>query len=100
MTALAMDIGTLIEQIPGVNGGKPFVSEAGVSVHQISIMANDGMTPAEIADSYDGLTLAGVHAALACYFANQAAIDAEIAESVRLYYELAAQHPNGWRVVP
>lgn len=52
-----------------------------------------GMTPEEIVAAHpDVLTLADVHAALAFYYDNQAAMDAEIAaseaEAERLYQEM------------
>ena len=98
MTSPAVDIATLIERIPGVNGGKPFVSNAGVSVHQVSILFNEGATPEEIVGRYEGLTLGGVYAALAHYFANREQIEAEIAEQDVIANELMARYPNGWRM--
>ncbi|MFN0145459.1 MAG: DUF433 domain-containing protein [Dehalococcoidia bacterium] len=97
MTTATVDISTLIEQIPGVNGGKPFVSSAGVSVHQVSILFNEGASPEEIVGRYEGLTLAGVYAALAHYFANREQVEAELAAELALYEELRAAHPGGWR---
>ncbi len=98
MATALVDIGSLIEAVPGVNGGKPCVVGAGVSVHQVSILAGRGSSPEEIAADYEGLTLAGVYAALAHYFANRERIDGEIAEELTLYHELAAAHRGGWRV--
>jgi uncharacterized protein (DUF433 family) len=97
MTAATVEISTLIETTPGVNGGKPFVSGAGVSVHQVSILFNEGATPGEIVERYEGLTLAGVYAALAHYFANREQIEAELAAELALYEKLRAAHPGGWR---
>ena len=103
VTTATVDIATLIEQIPGVNGGKPFVSSAGVSVHQISILFNQGSTAEEIVTRYEGLTLAGVYAALAHYFANRDQIEAEIDEQDAIAAEMMAQNPQGrhaygWRI--
>ena len=97
MTAAPVEISTLIETIPGVNGGKPFVPSAGVSVHQISILFHEGAAPEEIVGRYEGLTLAGVYAALAHYFANRDQIETEIEQQDALYEELRAAHPGGWR---
>jgi uncharacterized protein (DUF433 family) len=80
VSAAPVEIASLIETIPGVNGGRPFVASAGVSVHQVSILFTDGASPEEIVSRYEGLTLAGVYAALAHYFANRERIDAEIDE--------------------
>ncbi len=103
MTAPPVEISTLIETIPGVNGGKPFVSTAGVSVHQISILFNGGANPDEIVERYEGLTLAGVYAALAHYFANRERIEAEIDAQDAIAAEMMAQNPDGrhaygWRI--
>ena len=103
MTAAPVEISTLIETIPGVNGGKPFVSSAGVSVHRVSILFHEGATPEEIVGRYEGLTLAGVYAALAHYFANRDQIEAEIDEQDAIAAEMMAQNPHGrlahgWRI--
>ena len=95
MTAAVVDISTLIETIPGVNGGKPSVVDVGVSVHQAAILFASGRSDAEIAASYPGLTLAGVHAALAHYFANRELIEAEIDAQDELAQRLMAAFPDG-----
>ena len=77
--ATVTDIGTLIEQTPGIRGGRPRIAGAGVSVHCIAGWSNMGMTPEEIAAEYAQLTLAQVHAALAYYHANREQMDAQMA---------------------
>jgi uncharacterized protein (DUF433 family) len=80
-----------------VNGGRPCVASAGVSVHQVAILFTDGASPEEIDSRYEGLTLAGVYAALAHYFANRERIDSEIDEQDAIYEELRLKHPSGWQ---
>lgn len=72
------EIGSLIDQTPGVRGGRPCVAGTGVSVHRVAQWHNMGLIPEEIARKISHLSLAQVHAALAFYHANQAAIDADL----------------------
>jgi uncharacterized protein (DUF433 family) len=48
-------------------------------VHRIAVLHNLGHSPEEIVRKYEHLTIAGVHAALAYYYANKQEIDAEVA---------------------
>ena len=47
--ATVTDIGTLIEQSPGICGGRPRIAGTGVSVRRIAIWYNLGNAPEEIA---------------------------------------------------
>jgi uncharacterized protein (DUF433 family) len=94
MAALT-DIGTLIEQTPGICGGRPCVAGTGVSVLRIAGWYKMGSSPEEIADQYGHLSLAQVHAALAYYHANRDQLDAELAEEEAEYDRLAASHRTG-----
>jgi uncharacterized protein (DUF433 family) len=86
------DIGTLIEQTPGICGGRPRVARTGVSVRRIAGWYKMGLSPEEIADQYGHLNLAQVHAALAYYHANRDQIEAELAEEEAEYDRLEASH--------
>lgn len=90
--ATVTDIGSLITQTPGVNGGRPRIAGAGVSVRCIAVWSNMGMTPEEIAAEYPHLTLAQVHAALAYYHANREQMDADIAAEDADYERLRQEH--------
>ena len=72
------DIGTLIVQTPEVCGGRPRIAGHRITVHTIAIDFNAGMTPEDLISEKPSLTLAEVYAALAYYYANQDAIDADI----------------------
>jgi uncharacterized protein (DUF433 family) len=89
------DIGTLITQTPGVQGGRPCIAGTGVSVRRIVGWYKLGWAPEEIADRIGHISLAQVHAALTYYHANQTAMEAEIAaeeaESERLEEEHRAR---------
>ncbi|MCU0566528.1 MAG: DUF433 domain-containing protein [Oculatellaceae cyanobacterium Prado106] len=75
---LHTDIGTLIVQTPGVCGGRPRIAGHRVTVQNIAIDFNAGMSPEEMMTEKPHLKLAEIYAALAYYFANQNAIDAAI----------------------
>jgi len=90
--ATVTDIGTLITQTPGVCGGRPRIAGTGVSVRRIVMWYKMGLTPEEIADQFERLTLAQVHACLTYYHANQELMEtdlaAEDAEADRLEQDL------------
>lgn len=76
---MVVEIGTLIVQTPGICGGRPRVAGTGVSVRRVAAWYRMGLEPEAIADEIGHLSLAQVHAALAYYHANRAAIDADLA---------------------
>ena len=80
MTTIAtVDIATLITSSPDIRGGKPRIAGTGVTVHRIVGWYKLGLSPEEIADCFEHITLAQVYAALAFYHANQALIDEQMA---------------------
>lgn len=78
-----IDIGTLIVSTPETCGGRPRIAGTRISVQNVAIDYKAGVTPEEIVKDKPHLSLAQVYAALAYYFANQDAIEADIAA----YYE-------------
>lgn len=85
----ALDIGTLIVRTPEICGGRLRFAHASrtridgtrISVMQIAVWHKLGMSAAEIVAEIPHLTLSQVYAALAYYYSNQEAIEAEIAEA-------------------
>ena len=77
--SIVVDIGTLIERSPDIRKGRPCIAGTGVTVRRIAGWHNLGLTPEEIAAKIEHLTLAQIHAALACYHANRDEIDSDIA---------------------
>ncbi len=73
------NIGSLIVTSPDFRQGKPHIAGTGITVHRIATWYKQGLTPEQIADEYEHLTLAQVYAALAYYHANQERIEAELA---------------------
>jgi uncharacterized protein (DUF433 family) len=90
-TSTSVDIGTLIWKVPGILNGAPCIAGTRMPVRAVAAMHNDGMSVGEIVAAYEHLDLAGVHAALAYYFANRAEVDADLAEERRIYDEGAAE---------
>jgi uncharacterized protein (DUF433 family) len=65
---------------PSVCGGKPCIAGTRIRVWDVASLAQAGYSPDEILASYPHLTLADVHAALAYYYDNREAIEAQAAE--------------------
>lgn len=84
------DIGTLIVRTPETCGGRPRLTGHRLTVHNIAIDINAGLTPAKILEERPQLALAKIYAALAYYYANKEVIDAEIAADQAEYEQLAA----------
>lgn len=75
----AISIGDLIDRDPDIRGGRPKIAGTGVTVQRIVSWYQRGLSPEEIADNFEHLTLAQVHAALAYYHANQDEIETALA---------------------
>ncbi len=76
---MSTEIDSLLTSSPEMRHGRPCIAGTGISVHRIAILHNLGHSPEEIVRKYEHLTTAGVHAALAYYFANKQEVDAQIA---------------------
>lgn len=86
------DIGTLIVRTPGTCGGRPRIAGMRISVQGIAALYKDGLTPEEIAEEFEFLTLAQVYAALTYYHANKAEIEGYLEADKALYDQLEAEH--------
>jgi uncharacterized protein (DUF433 family) len=91
----AVDIGTLIVKTSGICGGRPRIAGTRVTVQNIAIDTNAGMTPTDIIAERSHLTPAQVYAALSYYYANQETIDTEIAAYYQEFDCLEAEHQAG-----
>ena len=76
----AVEIGSLIDRLPLIRGGRPKIAGTGVTVMRVAAWYKMGLTPEEIATQYGHLSLAQVHAALAYYHANPEEIEADLAQ--------------------
>jgi uncharacterized protein (DUF433 family) len=91
MTTL-VNIGSLIIQTPDVRRGHPRIAGTGVTVQRVVSWYKLGLAPEEIADRFGHLTLAQVHAALAYYHANQAALEKIMLEEEANADQLESEH--------
>ena len=69
------ELGALIVCTPGVAGGKPCIRGHRVPVHRIAGWWRLGLAIEEIAEKHPSLNPAEIHAALAYYHLNHAAIE-------------------------
>ena len=92
------DIGTLIVRTPETCGGRPRIAGSRITVQYIVVEMKAGVTPEEILQNKPYLTLGGIYAAIAYYYANKEALDSEFAaddeKSRRLEAELSAASPS------
>ena len=91
----AVDIGTLIVSTPGTCGGRPRIAETRITVENIAIDFNAGLTPEQIINEKPHLTLAQIFGALAYYYANKNQIDADIAAENAEWEQLEAEYMVG-----
>lgn len=80
-----------IECTPGIRGGKPRVKGTRITVSDVVLWNEQGMSPDEIITEFPGLTLADVFAALAYYHDNQTAIDQQIRDTREYAEQMKAQ---------
>lgn len=69
-------------------------AETRIRVLDVVSLHRRGLTPVEILDSYDHLTLAQVHAALAFYYDHKAEVDAQFSDVRRREEEIRERHPG------
>jgi len=73
-----IDIGTLIESRPNVCGGSPVLTGTRMPVKALAARHKLGMTVEEIVGQFPEVEPAAIYAGLAYYFANTAAVDADL----------------------
>jgi len=91
MAQTFVDIGSLITTSPAIQNGRPVIAGTGTSVRRIVALYKQGYSADDIVADKDHLTLAQVHAALAYYYANQQAIEQDLANEAAEYERIAAQ---------
>ncbi len=74
----SVELQELIERTPGIAGGRPCLAGTGMPVVQLAVHYRAGESPSRLLRRFPHLDLVRIHAAIAYYLANQAAIDAEI----------------------
>lgn len=91
------DIGTLIARTPGTCGGRPRIAGTRITVQYIVNEIRAGVTPEEIIENKPHLTLAGIYAAIAYYWANQELLDVEFTTYKEECASLEAEYLAGKR---
>lgn len=91
--ATITDIATLIMRASETCGDRPCIAGTRISVQQIVMLHQQGLSATDILAEYDVLNLAQIYAALACYYANQDEIDAYLAEEEDEYDRLTTGQP-------
>ncbi len=91
VTTAAVDIGQFIYSRPDFRDGGPHIAGTGMSVRAVAARYKDGMSPDEIADNFPHIPPSHIYAALAYYFADREAMDAELAAEQIEYDRLAAE---------
>jgi uncharacterized protein (DUF433 family) len=86
-----VDLNELLEVREDFRDGRPCLRGTGITVHTIAAHRLQGMTPEEILDGFPRATLAGIHAALAYYYAHREQVDADFDEDERIGEELIAE---------
>lgn len=94
MVATPVDIGTLITRTCGLHGGKPHISDKGVTVRKVAFWYKKGLTAEEIAAQFGHLTLAEVYVALGYYHANTQEIEDDLVAQAEDAQRLEAQYTN------
>ena len=80
-----------IEHTSGVRSGKPRIKGTRITVADIVLWTEQGMSPDQLVTEFPQIGLADVHAALAYYHDNQAAIANQIQTSRQFADGLKAQ---------
>ena len=79
---------------PRMCGGFPHIEGTRIRVMDVVALHKRGLSPAEILDSFDHLTLAQVHSALAYYYDHPEEIEQEFNQVRRFAERFKAKHPE------
>jgi len=83
-----------IAKDPDTCGGLPRIEGTRIRVLDIVALHHRGLSPAEILDSYDHLTLAQVHSALAYYYDHKDEVQADFERARNGVEQFKAAHPD------
>jgi uncharacterized protein (DUF433 family) len=84
-----------ITKTPGVCGGKACIAGHRIRVLDVvRLHERAGLSPDEIVDRFEGITLADVYAALAYYFDNRDEVEAEFRHEQEAADRMRAQFPT------
>jgi uncharacterized protein (DUF433 family) len=92
MTAIIIDIGTLIVRAPDICGNRPRIAGTRLTVGRIATLWKQGLDAEQIWNEYPHLKLEQIYAALAYYHANKGEIEAILDNDDADYERLMALH--------
>ncbi|XZN91723.1 MAG: DUF433 domain-containing protein [Microcoleus sp.] len=95
MSTTAIDIGTLVVSTPETCGGRPRIAGTRISIAQIAVWHQQGMSAEAILEEISYLNLAQIYAALSYYHANRKEIEADLAAELAEYERLEADRRAG-----
>jgi uncharacterized protein (DUF433 family) len=95
MSTTAIDIGTLVVSTPETCGERPRITGTRISIAQIAVWHQQGMSPEAILEEISYLNLAQIYAALSYYHANRKEIEADLAAELAEYERLEADRRAG-----
>ena len=90
-TTAPVDVGQFIYSRPDFRDGRPCIAGTGMSVRAVAARYRSGMSPDEIADDFPHIPRSHIYAALAYYFADREAMDAELDAEQAEYDRLAEE---------
>ena len=96
MGAGVVDIDRLLEVRPAIREGRPCLRGTGITVHTIAAHHLQGMSPEEILEGFPQASLAGIHDALAYYYANREQVDADAANDRALGEQEIERQEREW----
>ncbi|MCC7363633.1 MAG: DUF433 domain-containing protein [Dehalococcoidia bacterium] len=89
--AAVVALDSLLVQRPGYREGRPCLRGTGITVHAVAAAHMNGATAEELCAENDDLDPSLIHAALAYYYANRSAIEADLARDAEVGEQLAAR---------
>ncbi len=93
-TETLTDIGSLLVVKDGYRQGWPCLRGTGITVHNVSVAHNKGMTIEQLWEQNPQLNRALFYAALAYYYANKERVDRELDEESEWGEALRKRFPN------
>ena len=88
---MAVTFGTLPKIVRRVEGGTLRIVGTRVSLDSVVYSFNQGVTPTEIQENFDTLSLADIHAAIAYYLHNKEKVDKYLARRKAAFEKLRAE---------
>ena len=96
MTVATLGLDELLYTREGFRGGRPCLASTRLTVHSVIAQHLLDRTPGELLEDFPTATLAGIHSALAYFYAHREQILAEFEDDARVGLELVAAQEHAW----